>query len=180
MHQRNPSETDTPGFQSVDPWKSKELTYTRRNLPHLQAPGATYFVTVRCNRGIQLLDRTRDLIMAAIEACNGTSIDLDAAVVMPDHVHAIFRLIEPYKLSRVLQLIKGRSARQVNQFLQQSHRLKPVPLWMDESFDHIVRTEAEWHDTIEYIHHNPVKNGLVSSPAQYKWLYVRPDHAKPE
>jgi REP element-mobilizing transposase RayT len=111
--------------------------------------------------------------MAAIEACNGTSIDLDAAVVMPDHVHSIFRLIEPHKLSRVLRLIKGRSARQVNQFLEQSHRLKPVPLWMDESFDHIVRTEAEWQEKIEYIRQNPLKNGLVSSPDQYKWLYVR-------
>ena len=174
MHPRNHlSETDTPGFQSVDPWKSKELTYTRRNLPHLQAPGATYFITFRCNRGIQLPDRTRDLIIAAIQACNGTSIDLDAAVVMPDHVHTIFRLIEPHKLSRVLQLIKGRSARQVNQFLEQSHRLKPVPLWMDESFDHIVRTEAEWQEKIEYIRQNPLKKGLVLSPDQYKWLYVR-------
>jgi len=116
--------------------------------------------------------------MAAIEACNGTSIDLDAAVVMPDHVHTILRLIEPHKLSRVLQLIKGRSARRVSQFLEQSHRPKPVPLWMDESFDHIVRTEAEWHDRIEYIRHNAVKEGLVSSPAQYKWLYVRTDEAK--
>jgi REP element-mobilizing transposase RayT len=111
--------------------------------------------------------------MAAIEACNGASIHLDAAVVMPDHVHTILRLIEPNKLSRVLQLIKGRSARQVNQFLEQSHRLKPVPLWMDESFDYIIRSEAEWHDRIEYIRQNPLRSGLVSSPALYKWLYVR-------
>jgi len=107
MQPRNPTITDTPGFQSVDPWKSKDLTYTRRNLPHLEVPGATYFITFRCSRGIQLSDRARDLIMTAIDRCNGTSIDLDAAVVMPDHAHAIFRLIEPHKLSRVVQQIKG-------------------------------------------------------------------------
>jgi REP element-mobilizing transposase RayT len=173
MQPKNPTIADTPGFESVDPWKSKELTYTRRNLPHLQVPGATYFITFRCNRRIQLPDRTRDLIMAAIQACNETIIDLDAAVVMPDHAHTIFRLIEPHKLSRVLQLIKGRSARQVNLFLKQDHRLKPVPLWMDETFDHIVRTEAEWQEKIEYIRQNPVKKGLASTPEEYRWLFTK-------
>jgi REP element-mobilizing transposase RayT len=173
MQPKHPAITDSPGFQSVDPWKSNELTYSHRNLPHLEAPGATYFITFRCTRGIQLPDRARDLIMAAIEACNGTSIDLDAAVVMPDHSHTIFRLIEPHKLSRVLQQIKGRSARQVNQLLKEDHRLKPVPLWMDESFDHIVRTEAEWQEKIEYIRQNPVKKGLASTPEEYRWLFAR-------
>ena len=111
--------------------------------------------------------------MAAIEACNGTSIDLDAAVVMPDHAHAIFRLIDPHKLSRVLQQIKGRAARQVNQLLKEDHRLKPVPLWMDESFDHIVRHEAEWQEKIDYIRQNPVSSGLASKPDEYRWLFAR-------
>lgn len=164
---------DVPGFQSIDPWKSNELTYTRRNLPHLEVPGATYFITIRCNRGIQLPDRARDLIMAAIEACNGRSIDLDAAVVMPDHAHTIFRLIEPHKLSRVLQQIKGRSARQVNQLLNQKHRMRRMPLWMDESFDHIIRHETEFEEKIEYIKQNPVRNGFASKPEDYSWLFTK-------
>ena len=35
--------------------------------------------------------------MAAILECDQESIDLDAAVIMPDHAHLIFRLIQPYE-----------------------------------------------------------------------------------
>jgi REP element-mobilizing transposase RayT len=55
--------------------------------------------------------------MTLIQEQDRRTIDLDAAVVMPDHVHAIFRVIEPYTLSRVLQRIKGRSSRQINLIL---------------------------------------------------------------
>ena len=172
MQPKNPSEIASPGFQAVDPWKSPDHTYTRRNLPHLEVPGATYFVTFRCQRGIQLPSKARDLIIAAIQTCNGKTIELDAVVVMADHAHAVFRLIEPHKLGGVLRQIKGRSARLVNQLLQKDHRLKPVPLWMEESFDHIVRHEAELQEKVEYIRQNPVRRGLVRKPEEYKWLFI--------
>ena len=173
MQPKNSSQTDGTGFQPVDPWKSEELTYTRRNLPHLEVPGATYFVTFRCHRGIQLPSWARDLIMSAIESCDGKSIDLDAAVVMPDHAHVVFRLIAPHRLSGVLRQIKGRTSRQVNQLLHKNHRLKPVPLWMEESFDHIVRHEAELDEKIEYIRQNPGTAGLVPKPEEYEWLSIK-------
>jgi REP element-mobilizing transposase RayT len=187
MQLKKPSEPDSIGFQPVDPWKSADLAYSRRNLPHLEVPGATYFVTFRCRRGIQLPSRARDLVMSAIERCDGKSIDLDAAVVMPDHAHAVLRVIAPHRLSGVLLQIKGRSARQVNQLLSQGHRLKPVPpqlvhqnhrlkpvsLWMDESFDHIVRHEAELEEKIEYVRQNPVRRGLVDKPEEYRWLFIK-------
>jgi hypothetical protein len=46
-------------------------------------------------------------------------------------------------------------------------------VWAQESFDHIVRSEAEWEEKMEYVRQNPVKRGLVSSPEQYNWLYIR-------
>ncbi len=105
-----------------------------RNLPHLAVPGATYFVTFRCRSGVELAAQARDVVIEAIVECDQKTIDLDAAVVMPDHAHLIFRLIEPYELSQVLQLIRGRSARQINQLLK-----KEGAVWSDESFHHIIR-----------------------------------------
>jgi hypothetical protein len=43
---------------------------------------------------------------------------------------------------------------------------------MDESFDHITRHEEELKEKIEYVQNNPVKNGLVDVPQQYRWLFV--------
>ena len=76
--------------------------------------------------------------MAAIVECDQASIDLDAAVIMPDHAHLIFRLIQPYELSQVLQRIKGGSARRINRVLKSKGAV-----WSDESFDHIIRHAAE-------------------------------------
>ena len=45
--------------------------------------------------------------MEAIRARDRTIIELDAAVVMPDHAHAIFRLYDGSTRSQVLQRIKG-------------------------------------------------------------------------
>ena len=106
--------------------------------------------------------------MAEILSREGKSIDLDAAVVMPDHVHMILRLLSDKNLSDVLRIIKGRAARLVNQFL-----IRRGPLWIEESFDHVIRYEEEFEDKIEYVRQNPVKRGLVARPDDYKWLFVR-------
>ena len=89
-------------------------------------------------------------------------------MVMPDQTHLIFRLIEPYELSQMLQGIKGRTARQINQLLK-----KEGAVWSDESFDQIIRHTAELEEKIEYGRQNPVKRGLADHPDDYKWLFVK-------
>ena len=106
--------------------------------------------------------------MTVIQEQNHKTIDLDAAVVMPDHVHAIFRVIEPYALSRVFQQIKGRSSRQINQLLSRQGRV-----WLVESFDHIIRHAQELEEKIEYLRQNPGKQGLEDNPSGYRWLFVK-------
>ena len=106
-------------------------------------------------------------MLGEIRGCEGTCLDLVAAVVMPDHVHVIFRLLRSAKMSHVLQLMKGRSAKNINQLLT-----RRGALWMDESFDHVVRDEAELEEKIEYIKQNPIRKRLAQQPSDYKWLFV--------
>jgi REP element-mobilizing transposase RayT len=152
----------------MNPWKSPELNFRRRHLPHLEVPDATYFVSFSCLDRLELPAAARDLLMAEIRSLDKEAIDLDAAVVMPDHAHAIFRVIGTPTLTQILKSIKGRSAHRINEITERQGQV-----WTQESFDHVVRNEAEWEEKMEYVRQNPVKNGLVSSPAQYKWLYVR-------
>jgi hypothetical protein len=93
MRPKEPSDLHIRGFQAIDPWTSEELEFKRRNLPHLEVSGATYFVTFRCCSNIELPPAARDLVIAEFRACDQKSIDLDVAVVMPDHVHSIFRFL---------------------------------------------------------------------------------------
>ena len=87
---------------------------------------------------------------------------------MPDHAHAIFRVIGTLSLTHILKGIKGRSAHRINEITERQGQV-----WAQESFDHIVRSEAEWEEKMEYVRQNPVMRGLVSSSEQYNWLYIR-------
>jgi REP element-mobilizing transposase RayT len=165
MSAKPPSNPDT-AFGPIDPWRSEHLTINRRNLPHLAVPGATYFITFRAKA--ELSPTARDVVFANICACDQQTIDLEAAVVMADHVHLMFRLIHPYRLSQVLQRIKGRSARQINRLLRSQGSV-----WSDESFDHIIRRAEELEEKLEYVRQNPVSRGLVASPDGYRWLVIK-------
>jgi REP element-mobilizing transposase RayT len=162
------SQDEFEGFQPVDPWQSPELTERRRQLPHLGTPDSTYFVTFRCRPGLFLSEPAKAIVMSAIRHWDGARIDLDAAVVMPDHAHLIFRVLGGLSLSAILQSIKGYSARLVNALLG-----RRGPFWLDESFDHIVRHRRELEDKIEYIRRNPVAGGLAASWKEYPWLWIK-------
>jgi REP element-mobilizing transposase RayT len=168
VSEKEPSAAELDDFQPVDPWKSSELVVKSRKLPHVTITGATYFVTFRTHGRFQLPPDARDLVMATIQAQQQQSIDLDASVVMPDHVHAILRVLDGYTLSQVLQRIKGQSSRQINQILQ-----RQGPVWLVESFDHIIRHAEELEEKMEYIRQNPATQGLEENPGDYRWLFVK-------
>jgi REP element-mobilizing transposase RayT len=89
--------------------------------------------------------------------------DLHAYVVMANHVHVLlFPHVSP---SRLLQSLKGVTAREANRFLGRTGE----PFWQAESYDHWVRDQREWDRIKAYIENNPVKAGLVSRAADYPW-----------
>jgi len=89
--------------------------------------------------------------------------DLHAYVIMPNHVHAL--LTPKISPSKLMQSIKGSSAREANKMLGVTGR----PFWQHESYDHLVRTAEEFGKIRRYIENNPVKAGLAATPEAYRW-----------
>ena len=89
--------------------------------------------------------------------------ELHAYVIMPNHVHAL--LTPRIAATRLMQFIKGASAREANKILFLSGR----PFWQHQSYDHRVRTPEEFSKIQAYIENNPVKAGFVTSPERYHW-----------
>ena len=99
--------------------------------------------------------------------------ELFAYAVMPNHVRM---LVEPYtSLPTIMRWLKGRTVRVANRILGRKHE----SFWMDESYDHIIRTAQELKDTIRYIENNPVRARLVDSPELWRWssAFDRPQTA---
>jgi REP element-mobilizing transposase RayT len=88
---------------------------------------------------------------------------LRAYVVMSNHVHVLLRPLQ--SASRVLQWLKGVTAREANQILGRAGK----PFWQRESYDHWVRDDMELGRITAYIENNPVKAGYVAQPEQYPW-----------
>ena len=82
-----------------------------------------------------------------------------AAVVMPNHVHAVLRIGTKAELGEVMKAIKGGSAFYVNHSLRRKGRL-----WQPDYFDRLIRSSGHLERCIAYLHWNPVKAGLCEDP----------------
>ena len=77
---------------------------------------------------------------------------MESFVIMPNHVHVLFRLIEPHRLENVVKSWKGFAAREINRHLQ-----RHGPLWQEDYWDRMVRDEGHLLKCREYIRDNPIK-----------------------
>ena len=85
-----------------------------------------------------------------------------AWVIMPDHLHWLLVLGDGVDLSRVVQLLKGRSARRVNQIQR-----RKGPLWQRAFYDHAVRKDEDVRKLARYIVANPMRAGIVKRIEEY-------------
>jgi REP element-mobilizing transposase RayT len=143
-----------------------------RNLPHYQKMGRAIFITFCKANRTPFSPEARDAILQHCLHDHGKRYELHAAVVMLDHVHLLLTpLLDdkgwPYALPLTLKLLKGTSARSVNK-LEGSFG----PVWQEESFDHVLRSQESLEEKREYIRQNPVRRGLAKIPEDYKWLWL--------
>ncbi len=178
---------------------NSDTDYYRRNLPHLQNAGKTYFVTFRlagslpkeaiqkqkANRKFSDYDASLDaaligptwlkdkvlaqLLYDHIIAEALRSYRLDCFTIMSNHVHLVLCPKESVRLDEAMRRIKQPSAFQCNQILE-----RRGPFWQPGSYDHIIRA-GEWERIILYILRNPIKAGLVKEWRDWPYTYLSPD-----
>ena len=145
------------------------LKITKRHLPHWDIEESVYFVTFDTKAKIFSVNEIEIILTHIIEG-NEKYYFIFAAVVMPDHVHIIYRAIKNYSLSRILKGIKGASARKINKLNNTKGSI-----WQSESFDRIIRDEADFNEKLNYILNNPLKKGIIDNPYNYKGLFINND-----
>lgn len=103
------------------------------------------------------LSAVQDLVLENWLHFEGVRYQLDKFVIMPNHVHLIVKPLPGYSLSRICHGWKSFSGKAIARMTGE----KP-PIWMDESYDHIVRDEQELEHFRQYIAENPGLAGLKS------------------
>jgi putative transposase len=135
-------------------------------------PGGTFFFTVTLDdrRSSALIDHIGLLGAAFRGTRNLRPFAIDAIVILPDHLHAIWTLPEgDADFSDRWRRIKGAFTRGVvatGVSVPHDHRGE-YALWQRRFWEHTVRNERDFERCVDYIHFYPVKHGLVSSPVAW-------------
>jgi putative transposase len=148
------------------------MTEYRR--PH--TPGATWFFTVTLaqRKGNRLLvDRIEDLREAIRTVKRNRGFHIDAMVVLPEHLHAIWTMPPgEHDIGVCWGLIKANFSRTVpvGEFRRASRIARGERgVWQRRFWEQQIRDEADFTAHIDYIHYNPVKHGWVNKVAD--WPY---------
>ncbi|WP_308366195.1 MULTISPECIES: transposase [unclassified Microbulbifer] len=129
-------------------------------------PGACYFFTVVTGHRQPLLVDHIDRLRKAFRQVHAKhSFEIQAVVVLPDHLHTIWKLPNNdldystrwMKIKRIFSTGLPSTARTAS---QKSKREKGV--WQRRFWEHLIRDEQDWGNHLDYIHYNPVKHGYVT------------------
>jgi REP element-mobilizing transposase RayT len=150
---------------------SKARTHTEQNLWFEKFDD--YLDKALCGENYLANPQIANVVIEAIHYRNMKVYDLISFCIMPNHVHLVFAPLERekgdfYNLHEILHSLKRHTARQSNLILNRTGSF-----WQDESYDHILRDEAELERTLKYILYNPVKANLVKEQQDWKWSYCK-------
>lgn len=105
---------------------------------------------------------------------------IDAFVLLPDHLHCIWTLPEAdsdyAKRWRLIKLMVTKACGQKlalpSQKTPSGLRRREGNLWQRRYWEHRLRDERDFINHCNYIHHNPVKHGLVSAPTDWPYSTI--------
>lgn len=115
---------------------------------------------------------------AVCDQLNETSKRMDVSIigyiVMPSHLHFIAGLKDVKQLSNFMKAFKSLSSRKilnldVGEYKKTFVRNRRNKFWMRRFDDLIIYSEKQLKIKLEYIHNNPVKDGLTDNAIDWKY-----------
>ena len=140
--------------------------------------GACWFFTVNLQNRQQtlLVDQVSLLRDVVRQVRVRHPFHIDAFVVMPDHLHAVWTLPEnDSDFSTRWMLIKTSFSRQLpaNERRTLSRELKRERgIWQRRFWEHRIRDGADYQRHLDYIHYNPVKHGHVARASDWPYSSI--------
>lgn len=98
------------------------------------------------------------IVADALWHFDGDRYYLASFVVMPNHLHVLFRPLGGHALPEIMKSWKGFTAREINKRIG-----KTGALWQDEYWDRLIRNERHFFKVAEYIREN-LKGARVFQP----------------
>ncbi len=136
--------------------------------------GGIYFFTVnsRDRQSELLIDHIDLLRKATNNVRKARYFQIDAVVILPDHLHTIWTLppevIDYSGRWRSIKATFTRALRKSGKQLNQNNKGE-YDVWQRRYWEHTIRNSSDFQKHVDYIHYNPVKHGYVDHVS--RWSY---------
>ncbi len=144
-------------------------------------PKATWFFTVNLaerNNNHLLIDRINELRNAFRYVKQRKSFQIDAIVILPDHLHTIWTLPpDDGNFSVRWNILKGRFSRTIEhgkRISKSRQKRRERGIWQRRLWAHLIEDQEDYNRHVDYIHWNPVKHNLVKRVTY--WPYSSFNH----
>jgi len=180
---RGPVGRNSPPPGRIAPRRTLRIQFIMPNYRRAVVPGGSYFFTVN------LLDRTSRLLVEHIDSLRTAVIEtrkvfpfvIDAMVVLPDHIHAVWTLPEgdaDYSVRwRWIKIRFSRSMPVTEPLDTVRKRRGERGIWQRRYWEHHIRDERDMKNHIDYCWFNPVRHGHVDRVEDWPYSTFHRDNS---
>ena len=139
----------------------------------------SYFITIVTHNRNPLLIEHIALLRDSFRRCKQKYLyDIEAIVVLPDHLHMIItpeiateysKIISHIKRSFIYGLPSDLKEKLKMQLGNAKYKRKHSAVWQERFYEHTIRDEKDWLEKMTYIQYNPVKHRLVNDIGDWKY-----------
>ncbi len=146
----------------------------------------SYFITmVTYNRKALLIDNIEILRNAFVWSKKKYEYHIDAIVILPDHLHMIITPKNSLEYPKIISHIKRSFLYGLDKTIKEEAKMtlsaskytrQHSGIWQDRYYEHTIRDEKDWVETMKYIQFNPIKHNLVQDTKDWKYssFYKKP------
>ena len=155
------------------------ILLTMSNYKRIYLDGYSYFITmVTQGRNPILVDHITLLRDSFKRSKQRYDYQLDAIVILPDHIHMILTPKNPHEYSKIITHIKRSFVYGLDASLKEKAKLQLSPssykrklsgIWQKRFYEHTIRDEKDWLKKMHYIQHNAVKHAYADRWEDWKY-----------
>jgi len=104
--------------------------------------------------------------------------EIEAIVILPDHLHMIIRPKISTEYSKIIRHIKRSFVYGLDQETKDQAKAEishakyhrgHAGIWQERFYEHTIRDEKDWLEKMEYIKYNPIKHEYVENLEDWKY-----------
>jgi putative transposase len=148
------------------------------NYKRLFLAGHSYYITIVTHRREAILVDNIALLRESFqESKYYYKYNIDAIVILPDHIHMIITPENANEYPKIIHAIKYNFSKRYHpneHIIQSSSRYKRQmrSIWQKRYYEHTIRNEKDYLRCLEYIQNNPIKHNYIENGEAWEYLFV--------